>query len=113
MGHLRDNGFEIDLTEVDDIAAFQEEHGVPEGVRGCHSSQVGNYMVEGHVPADLLKRFLEEDAGQAGISVPGMVAGPPGMEGAQPVPFEVVTFDEEGETTLYEARPGNVRKSGG
>jgi len=108
--HLRDNGFEVDLTEVDDIVAFQQQSGIPAGVRGCHSSQVGDYKVEGHVPADLLRRFLEEDRGQYGISVPGMVAGPPGMEGAEPVPFDVVTFDEDGETTLYERRPGNVRE---
>lgn len=110
MVHLRENGFEVELAEVDDIVAFQEQRGIPEGVRGCHSSHVGDYMVEGHVPADLLKRFLEEDAGQAGISVPGMVVGPPGMEGSEPVPFDVVTFDENGETTLYETRPGNVRE---
>jgi len=110
VGHLRENGFEVELTEVDDIAALQQEHGVPEGVRGCHSAQVGDYRVEGHVPADLLKRFLEEDAGLAGISVPGMVVGPPGMEGAEPVPFDVVTFDEEGNATVYESRPGNVRR---
>lgn len=110
--HLRENGFELDVTEVDDIVAFQNEHGVPEGVRGCHSSQVGDYMVEGHVPADLLRKFLQENAGQAGISVPGMVVGPPGMEGAEPVPFDVLTFDEEGNTEVYERRPGNVRASG-
>lgn len=110
MGHLRENGFDVELTEVDDIAALQEEHGVPDGVRGCHSARVGDYMVEGHVPADLLRRFLEEDGGQAGISVPGMVVGPPGMEGSEPVPFDVVTFDAEGQATPYETRPGNVRK---
>lgn len=110
MVHLRENGFEVDLNEVDDIVAFQAARGIPEGVRGCHSSQVGDYMVEGHVPADLLERFLDEDAGQAGISVPGMVVGPPGMEGSEPVPFDVVTFDEDGTTTLYETRPGNVRE---
>lgn len=69
-------------------------------------------MVEGHVPADLLERFLEEDEGQTGISVPGMVMGPPGMEGPEPVPFDVVTFDQDGNKTVYESRPGNVRSSG-
>ncbi len=106
MGHLRDNGFEVDLVEVDDIAAHQEEMGVPADVRGCHSAQVEghDYMVEGHVPADLLIRFIEEDAGIAGISVPGMVMGPPGMEGPEPVPYDVVTFDKAGNTTIYESR---------
>ena len=109
MVHLRENGFDVDLTEVDNIAAFQESRGIPQGLRGCHSAQVGDHMVEGHVPADLIKRFLEDDEGLAGISVPGMVPGPPGMEGSVPVPFDVVGFDEEWEVTLYETRPGNVR----
>ena len=67
-------------------------------------------MIEGHVPADLIQRFLEDDEGQSGLSVPGMVVGPPGMEGAVPVPFDVVSFDEEWEARLYERRPGNVRE---
>ncbi len=104
MGHLRDNGFEVTLNEVDDIVALQEQHGVPAEFRGCHSAQVGDYMVEGHVPADLIKRFLEEDKGLAGITVPGMVMGPPGMEGSQPVPYDVLTFDREGKSTIYESR---------
>ena len=60
MGHLRDNDFEVTLHEIDDIAALQEEHGVPSDMRGCHSAMIGEHMVEGHVPADLLMRFLEE-----------------------------------------------------
>ncbi len=104
MGHLRDNGFEVALNEVDDIAELQEEHGVPADFRGCHSAQVGEYMVEGHVPADLLMRFLEEDKGLAGITVPGMVMGPPGMEGSRPSPYDVLTFDQDGKSTIYESR---------
>ena len=61
-------------------------------------------MVEGHVPADLIKRFLEEDAGLAGITVPGMVPGPPGMERDEPVPYDVLTFDKDGNSTIYESR---------
>ncbi len=104
MGHLRDNGFEVTLNEVDDIVELQAQHGVPAEFRGCHSAQVGDYMIEGHVPADLIKRFLQEDSGLAGITVPGMVLGPPGMEGSQPVPYDVLTFDREGKSTIYESR---------
>ena len=104
MGHLRDNGFEVTLIEVDDIVAVQEEYGVAPEFRGCHSAQVGDYMVEGHVPADLIMRFLEKDKGLAGITVPGMVVGPPGMEGSEPVPYDVLTFDRDGNSTIYESR---------
>ena len=104
MGHLRDNGFEVTLNEVDDVWAVQEEHGVAAKFRGCHTAQVGDYMVEGHVPADVLIRFLKEDAGLAGITVPGMIVGPPGMEGSEPAPYDVLTFDREGNSTIYESR---------
>ena len=104
MGHLRDNGFEVDLIEVDNINAVQEELGVPAEFRGCHSAQVGDYMVEGHVPADLIQRFLEEDSGLAGITVPGMIVGPPGMEGSEPRPYDVLTWDRDGKSTTYESR---------
>jgi hypothetical protein len=111
VGHLREFGFEVRLIEVDNIADLQEQHGIPSEFRGCHSSEVGDHMVEGHVPADLLKRFLENDEGWGGITVPGMVVGPPGMEGREPVPFDVLTFDRDGTSKLYESRPGLVRES--
>ena len=83
---------------------IQEERGVAEEFRGCHTSKVGDYFVEGHVPADLLKRFLEEDEGLAGITVPGMIVGPPGMEGSKPMPYDVLTFDQKGNSRIYESR---------
>jgi len=104
VGHLRENGFDVEVTSVDDVAAVQEELGVEPHLRGCHTSTVGDYVVEGHVPADALKRFLEESPDLAGIAVPGMIMGPPGMEGPQPVPYEVLTFDEDGNSTVYESR---------
>ena len=110
MGHLRDNGFEVTDIEVDNIVALQEEHEVPAEFRGCHSAQVAGYQVEGHVPADLLKRFLEEGSDLAGITVPGMIVGPPGMEGSESVPYDVLTFDHEGNSTIYESRQSDVRK---
>ena len=109
MGHLQENGFRVNVTEVDDIVASQNERAVPRSVRGCHSARIGGYMVEGHVPAQALERFLEEHPEAAGISVPGMVIGPPGMEGSRPVPYDVVTFDEEGNVTHFESRLGSVR----
>lgn len=104
VGHLRDNGFEVEVIEVDDIAAHQESMGVPADMRGCHSAMAGEYHVEGHVPADLLAQFLEEGSGMAGISVPGMIVGPPGMEGDEPVPYDVMVFDHDGGSSVYASR---------
>ena len=104
VGHLRDYGFEVTTYEVDDIAALQEEHGVPAEFRSCHSALVDGHMVEGHVPADLLESFIEEDAEFTGITVPGMPVGPPGMEGDEPMPYDVLVFDKDGNSTIYESR---------
>ena len=104
MGHLQENGFDVTLIEVDDVGVIQEERGVAEELRGCHAAKVGDYLVEGHVQADLLKRFLEEDEGLAGITVPGMIVGPPGMEGSKPMPYDVLTFDQKGNSRIYESR---------
>ncbi len=82
----------------------QADRGVAPELRGCHTAEVGGYIIEGHVPADLIMRFLEEDTGLAGLTVPGMVVGPPGMEGPEPVPYDVLTFDRAGNTTIYESR---------
>ena len=104
MGHLREHGFEVDVVEVANVAAVQAERGVAPELRGCHTADVEGYIVEGHVPADALVRFLEEGSDLAGIAVPGMPVGPPGMEGPQPVPYDVLTFDREGNSTVYESR---------
>lgn len=104
MGHLRESGFEVTVVQVRDVAAVQEERGVAPELRGCHTAQVGDYIVEGHVPADALIRLLQEEPDLMGIAVPGMPVGPPGMEGPQPVPYEVLTFDHDGNSTVYESR---------
>ena len=57
---------------------------------------VGDYVVEGHVPADVIYRLLREKPNVAGIAVPGMPVGSPGMEGANPQPYTVYTFDQQG-----------------
>ena len=104
MGHLRENGFEVEVVEVADVNAVQVQRGVAPQLRGCHTAEVAGYIVEGHVPADALQRFLEEGSDQAGITVPGMPVGPPGMEGPVPVAYDVFTFDSRGNATLYESR---------
>ncbi len=86
------------------MGAVQEERGVAPELRGCHTAMVGDYIVEGHVPADALIRFLKEEPDLMGIAVPGMPVGPPGMEGPEPRPYDVLTFDREGKSTVYESR---------
>lgn len=102
--HLQENGFEVELNEIDNIVAHQTEHGVPANARGCHSAYVGDKMVEGHVPADLLRQFIGENSDFDGIAVAGMPVGPPGMEGREPSPYDVILFNKDGSTKHYASR---------
>ena len=77
---------------------------VPEKLYSCHTALVQGYVIEGHVPADLIQRLLKERPDVAGLVVPGMPVGSPGMEGANPQPYEVISFDKAGRTFVYARR---------
>lgn len=101
--HLVDNGFEVEVVETLTLSRFKEEQGVPAALAACHTALVNGYVVEGHVPADVLRRFLAEAPAAAGLAVPGMPVGSPGMEvpGRLPEPYDVLVFDDGGEYDVY------------
>ena len=104
--HMRVAGFEAKVENVENIGAIKGTHGVSETLASCHTALVGGYVVEGHVPADVVKRLLKERPKVAGIAVPGMPIGSPGMEApdGRVQPYEILTFDREGKTTVYASR---------
>ena len=104
LRHMRRAGFEVTEKNVADAAAIKTEHGVPGALASCHTTLVGGYVVEGHVPADLVTRLLDERPPVAGLAVPGMPAGSPGMEGSGRQPYDVLTFTRDGETAVYARR---------
>ena len=106
MVHLQENGFAVEVQDVtnDELVNIKGEQGVPRNLEGCHTAIIDGYVIEGHVPADVLTRFLADAPAVKGLSVPGMPVGSPGMEGPNPVPYDVLTFDAQGRTTVYESR---------
>ncbi len=99
--HLRANGFEIEIKEVPNLAPIRRAEGVPENLEGCHTILVDGLVVEGHVSAGTIKRFLSErPAGVEGIAMPGMPTGVPGMPGAKEGPIDIFAFSE-GEPTVF------------
>ncbi len=104
IDHLRENGFTVTAMDVADVGAVMAQHGVPALLGSCHTATVNSYVVEGHVPADVIHRMLEERPEFAGIAVPGMPIGSPGMEGPNPEPYNVVAFDRAGGMMVYERR---------
>ena len=103
--HLRDSGFPVETDDVADLGPIKRRYGVPANFAGCHTAIVEGYVVEGHVPADLIERLLRERPRVAGLAVPGMPAGSPGMEGPGPADrYEVLAFEKNGRSTVYARR---------
>ena len=106
MVHLRDNGFNVKTNAATDaeLNKIKKQYGVPPSLQSCHTAVVGNYVVEGHVPADLIHRLLKEKPAVVGIAVPGMPIGSPGMEVGAPEPYSVYSFDRDGKVQVYAKR---------
>ena len=103
--HVTEAGFAVKVIDMDDLAMIKSANGVPAALQSCHTGLVGSYVVEGHVPADLIKKMLAEKPAIAGLAVPGMVTGSPGMEqGNTKTPYSVVSFDRSGRTAVYAKR---------
>ncbi len=95
--YLKRNGFEVSKREVRDILSVKEEHGIPREMESCHTSIIGDYFVEGHVPVEAINKLLEERPKIAGIALPGMPQGSPGMPGFKSGTWKVYGLSENGE----------------
>jgi len=94
--HLKAAGFVVTVDEAADLAVVRKRLGVPSDLAACHTAEVEGYVIEGHVPALAVRRLLEQRPVALGLSVPGMPAGSPGMEGGVPEKYEVVIFGAKG-----------------
>ena len=90
--HLQRAGFPTRVLETRDLDAVKRRLGVPDDLASCHTAEVQGYVVEGHVPAAAVRRLLAEKPPAAGLAVPGMPIGSPGMEGGKPEIYQVVLF---------------------
>jgi hypothetical protein len=101
--HLRQSGFEVTANDVDDLAAIKSKLGVPSALGSCHTAVVGQYVVEGHVPAADIRRLLADKPKVLGIAVPGMPVGSPGMEvpGRLADRYDVTAFAKDGSQHVF------------
>lgn len=94
--HLQRDGLEARVIEREDLAPIRAAHGVPDELASCHTATVDGYAVEGHVPAAEIRKLLELRPAAAGLSVPGMPMGSPGMETtSSPDAYDVILFSSE------------------
>ncbi|WP_425153121.1 DUF411 domain-containing protein [Candidatus Palauibacter sp.] len=105
VDHMREAGFELDVEDTLDMVGVKMDAGVPLQLQTCHTALVGDYVFEGHIPAEVIARFLAEAPAARGLAVPDMPIGSPGMEfGDRVDPYDVIQFDAEGNTSVYERR---------
>jgi len=106
VAHMRSAGFEVRVAEVNDTAGQRKRLGMPERFGSCHTSTVDGYVLEGHVPADEVKRLLAARPKAIGLAVPSMPPGSPGMElGARKDPYQVLLIDPSGQASVYASYP--------
>ena len=109
VNHLRDNGLEVVDNVVEDVSVIKNQYQIPNNLRSCHSAQIDNYTIEGHVPIESINKLFREKPNIKGISVPGMPLGSPGMEmhsheshSHDYENYKVVSFSRTGETTIFD-----------
>jgi len=108
--HLRDNGFQVRAHDVPDPGVYRQKFGLSDELGGCHTAVIADaaakprisYVIEGHVPAREIRRLIKEQPKALGLTVPGMPAGSPGMEGPVRVPYNVLLVDKSGSHRVYQ-----------
>jgi hypothetical protein len=94
--YLEKNGFQVDVKPSNDLAEISRSAGVPEELEGCHTMFFGNYVVDGHVPVEIIRRLLAEKPQIAGITLPGMPSGSPGMVGTKSETWTIWSVTKDG-----------------
>jgi hypothetical protein len=104
VAHMEAASFKMTREVTTDMNAVAAHKRVPEELRSCHTAVVGPYVIEGHVPADVVRKLLKEQPKIVGIAAPGMPAGSPGMEGPNARPYSIVAFKADGTTYEFARR---------
>ena len=103
VDHAKKHGFKIEDIKTEEMEALKQKHNVPAELASCHTTIIDGYVMEGHIPADDIKRFLAEKPDDLiGLAVPGMPIGTPGMEARDiKQPFKVLAFNDKGEVEVF------------
>lgn len=94
--YLDQNGFKVDMKATNDLAEISRKAGIPEDLQGCHTSFIGSYVVDGHVPVKTIRKLLDEKPAIVGITLPGMPPGSPGMTGEKTGSLIVYAVSKDG-----------------
>ena len=106
VSHLEQNGYTVEVRNESrsKLSAIKSEMGVPGDLQSCHTARIGGYIIEGHVPADVIARLLKEKPQIKGLAVPGMPMGSPGMEGPRKDSYDILAIEVDGKTSIFASR---------
>ena len=99
--HLEANGFSVKLVDMTDMTSVKKKYGVPEKLEACHTAIINGYVFEGLIPAEYVKRVLNERKPVKGIALPGMPVGVPGMPGKKRGPMTIYYVSGQATPTIY------------
>ena len=99
--YLRRNGFTVTAKTTNDLAEISRKAGVPPELQGCHTAFIGDYVVDGHVPVEVIKKLLAEHPVIKGITLPGMPSGSPGMSGEKTGPLTIYAIGQDGNSSVF------------
>lgn len=112
VDYMREEGFTVEAVDLPDLTQVKHDLGVGTSLMSCHTAVVDGYVLEGHVPASAVRRLLAERPEVTGLAVPGMPIGSPGMEGPNPDVYDVLTFQRQGGTAVFETVQGVEHRGG-
>ena len=102
VDHIREYGFDVEVEYTSDMLGVKQAHSIRPDLSSCHTATVNGYVIEGHIPGDVVREFLAEAPQARGIAVPGMPIGSPGMEmGDRVDAYDVLAFTSEGRVAVY------------
>lgn len=101
VDHLRKHAFRVTAHDASEMDQVKTNFGVPSKLHSCHTAVVAGYVIEGHVPAADIRKLLKQRPRIAGLAVPGMPMGSPGMEGPRTEPYETIAFERNGKSRVF------------
>ena len=99
--YMKDKDYNVDIQIISNLDSVKKKYNIPSYLQSCHTSVIGDYFVEGHVPSEAIEKLLNEKPDIAGIAMPGMPSGSPGMPGAKSGPFIISAVHKDGSVTEF------------
>ena len=100
IAYLKEQGYEVEIITTADTKSIKAKYSIPANMQSCHTTVIGNYFVEGHVPIEAIEKLLSEKPEIDGIALPEMPAGSPGMPGIKSEPF-IIYLLKDGKPAMF------------